>query len=58
MITRIAIHKNIDEHLTKMGYGETIPIQDGAIVLSIQIKGGVINQTTKEREFVTEARKS
>ncbi len=57
MITRTAIHKNIDDHLTKMGYGDTINIQDGAIVLSIQIKNGRICQTTKEREFLIEANK-
>jgi hypothetical protein len=51
MITRIAIHKIIDEHLAKMKYGDTIDIKDGAIVLSLQIKNGKICQTTKEREF-------
>jgi hypothetical protein len=56
-ITRLAIHKNLDKHLTDMGYGESIPIKDGAVNLSIQIKNGKIVQTTKEREFITEAQK-
>ena len=57
MITRTAIHKIIDEHLTKMGYNDNVDIKDGAIVLSLQIKNGKICQTTKEREFIVEAQK-
>ena len=54
-VTRVAIHRKLDEQLSQMGYKETVEIEDGAILISVQIKNGRIVQTTKEREFIAEA---
>jgi hypothetical protein len=50
-VTRISIHKILDEQLTKMGYGETVTIDRGAIHIQIQIENSKISLTIREREL-------
>jgi hypothetical protein len=56
MISRIAIHKTLDEQLNAMGYINSIDIESGAIEVKIQIQNGKIVQATKEREFLKEVK--
>ncbi|MBE3141806.1 MAG: hypothetical protein IMZ53_14620 [Thermoplasmata archaeon] len=50
-ITRVSIHKILDEQLTKMGYGEAVNIERGAIHITIQIENNKVSLTVREREL-------
>jgi hypothetical protein len=55
MASRLAIIRNFERQLDRMGYKEDVDIKDGAIILSVYIKNGKITQIAREREFVVEA---
>lgn len=51
-ITRAEIHHTLDEALTKMGYGETLALDFGALAFEIKYEHGKV--TLKVRERTTE----